>query len=144
MKIKDVMTKGAECIAPDASIQEAAQKMRDLDIGPLPVCENDRLTGFITDRDIVTRGVCDGCDNRATKVRDVMTSGIVTCFEDDDVEEAAQKMQEKQIRRLAVLDHDSRLVGIVSLGDLAVETHDEHLTAKTLEEISEPGHSGTC
>lgn len=144
MKIKDVMSKGVECIAPDASIQDAAQKMRELDIGPLPVCENDRLTGFITDRDIVTRAVCDGCDTETTKVRDVMTAGIVTCFEDDDVEEAAQKMQEKQIRRLAVLNHDSRLVGIVSLGDLAMETHDEHLTAKTLEGISEPGHSGTC
>ncbi|MHB8898249.1 MAG: CBS domain-containing protein [Thermoguttaceae bacterium] len=141
MKVKDVMTAGAECISPDASIQEAAQKMRDLDIGPLPVCENDRIAGFVTDRDIVVRGVCEGCDNRSTTVKDVMTPGIVCCYDEDDVEEAGRKMQENQIRRLAVLNKDKRLVGIVSLGDLAVETRDEHLCSRTLEEISEQVYS---
>jgi CBS domain-containing protein len=140
MKVKDVMTRGAECICPDASLKDAAQMMKDLDVGPLPVCENDRIVGFITDRDIVIRGVCEGCDNTATKVSDVMTPGIVYCFEGQDVEEAADIMREKQIRRLAVLDDKKRLVGIVSLGDLAVETHDDQLAGETLERISEPAH----
>lgn len=141
MRVRDVMTRGVECIGPDASIQEAGRKMKDLNVGPLPVCENDRLAGFITDRDIVIRGVCEGCDNRTTKVRDLMTHQIVYCFEDDDVGEAARMMQDKQIRRLAVLDGNKRLVGIVSLGDLAVEAHDEHLTWQTLERVSEPVHA---
>lgn len=141
MKVKGVMTTGVECIAPDASIQDAAQKMKSLDVGPLPVCEKDRIVGFITDRDIVIRAICDGCDTTNTKVRDVMSSGVVYCFEDDDVEDAARMMQEKQIRRLVVLDRNKQLVGLVSLGDLAVETHDEHLSWETLERISEPVHA---
>lgn len=141
MKVKNLMTTGAECISSDASIQEAAQRMKNLDVGPLPVCESDRLVGFLTDRDIVIRGVCEGCDNTTTKVKDVMTRGIVCCFEDDSVEDAARTMQERQIRRLVVLDGNKRLVGILSLGDLAVETQDEHLASETLERISEPIHS---
>lgn len=150
MKLTDVMTKGAECISPEASLQEAARKMRDLDIGPLPVCKEDHLAGvitdqdiigFITDRDIVVRGVCDGCDNITTKVRDLMTPGVEWCFEDDDLQEAAKKMQERQIRRLAVLNHDRELVGMVSLGDLAVHTPDGQLSGETLERVSEPSHS---
>jgi CBS domain-containing protein len=139
--VKDVMTKGAECISPDASIRDAALKMKALNIGPLPVCENNRLVGFITDRDIVVRAVCDGRDNSSTTVRAVMTAGIVCCFEDQDIEEAAQTMRDKQIRRLVVLDHDNRLAGILSLGDVAVQTRDEHLAGETLERISEPDHS---
>lgn len=141
MKVKDVMTAKAECISPDASLQEAARMMRKLDIGPLPVCDDDRLAGFITDRDIVIRGVSEGCDNRNTKVRDVMTKGIVYCFEDDDLEEAAHKMQIRQIRRLAVLDRNKRLVGMLSLGDLALEADDESLVEATLEKVSEHAHA---
>lgn len=142
MKVKDVMTRGAECISPDASIQEAAQRMKSLDIGPLPVCENDRLVGFITDRDIAVRGVAERCNNRTTTVRDVMTTGIIYCFEDQDIEDAAETMRDRQIRRLVVLNRNNkRLVDIVSLGDLAVETHDEHLAWETLERVSEPVHS---
>jgi CBS domain-containing protein len=106
--------------------------------GPLPVCDNDRLAGLITDRDIAVRAVAEGCDPRTTTVKDVMTPDVVYCFEDQDVQEAAQLMREHQVRRLVVLNRDKRLVGIVSLGDLAVETGDEKLAAKTLEHVSLP------
>jgi len=139
MQVKEVMTSGVECINPDATLQEAAQKMRDLDVGPLPVCGmDDRLAGLITDRDITVRAVAEGQDMRMTHVRDVMTSTILYCFEDQDVQEAARFMQEHQVRRLVVLNRDKRLVGIVSLGDLAVETHDQELVGATLGAVSEP------
>ena len=141
MLVKDVMTKGVQCVAPTDSIQAAARKMRDFNVGAIPVCDNDRLGGIITDRDIAVRCVADGCDLKSTKVKDVRTPGIVYCFQDQDVREAAQIMRNRQIRRLAVLNRDKRLVGIVSLGDLAVETHDEHLAWETLEGVSEPVHS---
>jgi CBS domain-containing protein len=138
MQVKDVMTKGAKCVTPSTSLQEAASKMKNLDVGPLPVCEADHLVGMITDRDITVRATAEALPPRLGQVRDVMTPDVVYCFEDQDVQEAARLMQEKQIRRLVVLNRDKRLVGIVSLGDLAVETGDEGLTAKTLEQVSEP------
>jgi CBS domain-containing protein len=138
MQVRDVMTKGAECIRPSNSLQEAAQKMKNLDVGPLPVCDNDRLVGLITDRDIVVRAVAEGCDPRNTTVQNVMTPDVLYCFEDQDVPEAARLMRAQQVRRLVVLNQDKRLVGIVSLGDLAVETGDEKLVGKTLEHVSLP------
>lgn len=141
MQVRDVMTEHAECISPDASIQDAARRMKQLNVGPLPVCENDRLVGIITDRDIVVRGVCEGCDPERTEVREVMTPHITYCFEDQDIEEAAELMREQKIRRLAVLNRQKRLVGIVSLGDLAVDSGDEHLAWETLERVSEPVHA---
>ena len=138
MQVKEVMTRGAECVAPDATLQEAAQKMKGLDVGPLPVCDNNRLVGMLTDRDITVRAVAEGKDPRTSRVRDVMTEGITYCFEEDDVADAARLMKERQIRRLVVLNRDKRLAGIVSLGDLAVETGDEHLAGKTLEHVSQP------
>jgi CBS domain-containing protein len=139
MRVKDVMTHGAECVRPANSLQEAAQKMKNLDVGPLPVCgDNDRLVGMITDRDITVRAVAEACDPRTTTVKDVMTPDVVYCFEDQDVQEAARLMKEHQVRRLVVLNRDKRLVGIISLGDLAVETGDEQLAGKTLEEVSLP------
>ncbi len=139
MLVRDVMTKGAECVRPTNSLVEAAQRMKDLDVGPLPVCgDNDRLVGMLTDRDITVRAVAQACDPRTTTVKDVMTPDVVYCFEDQDVQEAARLMKEHQIRRLVILNRDKRLVGIVSLGDLAVETGDERLAGKTLEEVSLP------
>jgi len=138
MQVKNVMTRGAECVRPETTLQEAAQKMKSLDVGPLPVCDNDRLVGMLTDRDITVRAVAEGKDPRATRVRDAMTEGISYCFEDDDVADAARVMKERQVRRLVVLDRNKRLAGIVSLGDLAVETGDEHLAGKTLEHVSQP------
>jgi len=138
MQVRDVMTKGAECVRPSNSLQEAAQRMKTLGVGPLPVCDNDLLVGLITDRDIVVRAVAEACDPRTTTVQNVMTPDVLYCFEDQDVQEAAQLMCEQQVRRLVVLNRDKRLVGIVSLGDLAVETGDEKLVGKTLEQVSMP------
>jgi CBS domain-containing protein len=133
------MTRGAECIRPDDNIATAARKMRNLDIGALPVCgDNDRLAGMVTDRDITVRATAGGRDPARTRVRDVMTPGINYVFDDQDVQEAARLMQQKQVRRLAVLDHDKHLVGIVSLGDLAVKAGDEELSGEALEEVSQP------
>jgi len=140
MQVKEVMTRGAECISPDEPLQKAAQKMKSLDVGPLPVCgDNDKLVGMLTDRDITVRAVAEGWDPKTARVRDAMTEGVTYCFEDDDVSEAARLMKEKQIRRLVVLNRDKRLVGIVSLGDLAVEAGDRHLAGQTLERVSQPG-----
>jgi len=139
MQVKDVMTRQVECVSPDDTLQLAACKMRDLDVGPMPVCgDNDRLVGMLTDRDITIRAVADGRDPGTAKVKDSMSEGVRYCFEDDDVNSAARQMQKEQIRRLVVLNRDKRLVGIISLGDLAVETGNEQLAGQTLEEVSEP------
>jgi len=139
MKLKDIMTPKPECIRPDTTLQEAARKMRDLDVGPLPVCgDDDRLAGMITDRDITVRAVAEGKDPTTTRVREVMTQEIIYGFEDQDVEEAARIMQERQVRRLVVLNRDKRLVGIVSLGDLATETGDREKSGEVLQDVSEP------
>jgi CBS domain-containing protein len=138
MRVNEVMTPGVECVGPDTTIQEAARKMRDLDVGPLPVCDDDRLAGMVTDRDITVRATAEGRDPRTTPVREVMTPDLVYCFEDQDVEEAARLMEAKQVRRLLVLDRGQRLVGIVSLGDLAVKTGDEPRAGEALERVSEP------
>jgi CBS domain-containing protein len=132
------MTRGCDCIAPDNTLQEAARRMKDLDVGPLPVCFDDRLAGMVTDRDIVLRAVAEGRDPKTTRVRDVMTPHITYCFEDENVEEAARLMKDRQIRRLVVLNNDRRLVGIISLGDIAVDTGDRQLAGETLGRVSEP------
>src|SRR5437868_10822505 len=108
MLIKDIMTRHVECVSPENTVQDAARKMRDLDVGPLPVCDNDRLAGMLTDRDITVRAVAEGRDPKTAKVRDTMSEGIDYCFEDDDVAEAARHMREKQVRRLVVLNRDKR------------------------------------
>jgi CBS domain-containing protein len=138
MQVLDVMSHGVECTPPTATLQQAARKMRELDVGPLPVCnENDRLVGMLTDRDITIRAVAEGLDPRTTLVRQVMTPEIVYCFSDQDVTEAARLMRDRQIRRLVVLDRHKRLVGIVSLGDLAVDTGNAQLAGDVLAGVSE-------
>jgi CBS domain-containing protein len=139
MRLKDVMTPDVEMVQPDATIQEAAEKMRGRDVGPLPVCEHDRLIGIITDRDIAVRAIAEGRNPTTTKVRDVMTQDVVYCFDDDDTEEAARIMSENQLRRLMVLDHKQRVAGIVSLADLALDTEDPNLKADVLTNVSKPG-----
>lgn len=138
MLVQDVMTRHAECTRPSATLQEAAERMQQLNVGSLPVCDNDRLVGMITDRDITVRSVSAGHDPQTDHVADAMTPGITWCYEDQEVEEAAHLMNEKQIRRLPVLNREKRLVGIVSLGDLAVQTGDDELVGDTVEGISEP------
>jgi len=138
MKVNEIMTRRAECTRPDATLQEAAERMRSLDIGALPVCEEQRLVGMLTDRDIALRSVAAGHDPRHDHVADAMTPHVVYCFEDQDVTEAAELMKTRQIRRLPVLRRNKQLAGIVSLGDLAVEEGNEQLAGEALEAISEP------
>jgi CBS domain-containing protein len=138
MLVKNVMTQGAACVRPNDSLLQAAQRMKNLDVGPLPVCQGDHLVGIITDRDITVRAVAKACDALLTTVEEVMTPEVVYCFEDDEVEDAAQLMRDHQIRRIVVLNRDRRVAGIVSLGDLAVETGDEKLAGETLEQVSLP------
>jgi CBS domain-containing protein len=142
MQLKDVMTPGVEVIAPEASIYEAAEKMSHRDIGPLPVCDGDRLVGLLTDRDITVRAVAEGRNPTTTQVRDVMTPEVVYGYDDQDSQDAARLMEQCQIRRLPVLNHAKRLVGIVSLGDLAVHAGGQPLAGEVLEQVSAPGKSG--
>jgi len=138
MRVCEVMTQGAECTQPDTTLADAAQRMKSLNVGALPVCEADRLVGLITDRDITVRATAQGCDPRATTVREAMTPDIVYCFDDQLVGDAARIMEDHQIRRLPVLGGDERLVGILSLGDIAVKSGDDRLSGEALEQVSEP------
>lgn len=138
MQVYEAMTPDVVSVGPEATLMEAAQAMRNLDVGPLPVCEGARLVGMITDRDITIRATAQGQDPRTTKVREIMTPEVVCCLETDEVSRVAQVMQEAQLRRLLVVSGEGRLVGIVSLGDLAVQAGDDKLTGETLERVSEP------
>ncbi len=143
MQVYQAMTPDVMCVPPEATLMEAACLMRSLDVGPLPVCEGDRLLGMVTDRDITVRATAEGYDPRATHVADVMTARVVCCRDSDDVREAAKLMQRRQLRRLVVVNGGGRLVGIVSLGDLALQTGDDKLAGETLERVSEPTETPT-
>jgi CBS domain-containing protein len=136
MKIRDIMTTDVELVHPDTLLRDAAQKMRDADTGFLPVGEDDRLVGALTDRDITIRAVAEGHDPKVVRVREAMGQGVVYCFEDQDSSEAAELMANNDIRRLAVLNSDKRLVGIVSLCDLAAKTGDDDIVGQTVQDIS--------
>jgi CBS domain-containing protein len=138
MQLSEIMTSNPVVLGPDTMLREAAQKMRELDSGVMPVGESDRLVGMLTDRDITVRATADGKDPNTTPVREVMTSDVVYCFADDDIETAARTMEENQIRRVIVLDRDKRLVGIASLGDIAVHAASNQLPGEVTEAVSEP------
>jgi CBS domain-containing protein len=138
MQLHEVMTPNVEVVHPDEPVQEAASLMRSLDVGSLPVYDGNKMHGIITDRDITIRATAEGRNPQQTKVREVMSSGLVYCFEDQSVEEAARLMEGRQIRRLPILDRNQQLVGIVALGDLALELPDERAVGQVLEAISEP------
>jgi CBS domain-containing protein len=140
-RVADVMTRHPATVRPDATVAQVAAMMRARDIGAVPVCDGARLVGMVTDRDIAVRATADGRDPQVTYVRDVMSSGIAWASQDDPVERAARIMTEHRIRRLPIVDARKNLVGIVSLGDLAVETGDDALSGETLERISEPARS---
>jgi CBS domain-containing protein len=138
MKLSEIMTRDVVIIQPDVSLQFAAKKMRDRDIGFLPVCDGEALIGVLSDRDITIRALADGMDANIMLGRDLMTTPPIYCFEDQDVREAATIMEENQIRRLVILSREGqRVVGVVSLGDLA-----RHQTAsrsgRVLQKVSEP------
>jgi CBS domain-containing protein len=135
--ISEVMTRDVTVIAPDADLQRAAQLMRDLDIGAIPVCDGKRLQGMITDRDITIRAVAEGISPSASRVSEVMSKDALWCFEDQTVGEVLQQMGDQQIRRIPVINrHTMELTGVVSLGDLA--TRQEGPTDSTLEDVSRP------
>ena len=136
-QLKDLMSRDVKVISPDMTIGEAAKKMRDGNFGMMPVGEDDRMIGTISDRDIAIRAVAEGKD-AGTKVRDVMSEGIAWAYEDKSVEQAAVIMSERQVRRLPVVNRDKRLVGIVALGDFAVESSEIRPAAEALAEISRP------
>ena len=119
MKVKDMMHKGAEFVAPNAKLQAIAKKMRDHDIGAIPVCEDGRPIGMVTDRDIAIRGLADSKDISALEARDVMTRDVIFCRETEDAEDALRIMENNKVRRLPVLDDAEKLVGMVSLGDIS-------------------------
>jgi CBS domain-containing protein len=139
MKVKEIMTREFNVVSPETTLRDAAERMSSLDVGVLPVCENDRLVGMITDRDITVRATADGLDPFATQVGEVMSKDeLITCGEDDDIETATRRMRESHVRRLPVLADDRRLVGILALADLAVDGGNAKDSAETLEEISRP------
>lgn len=143
MKVNEAMTPEVQIASPGQSIRDAAHMMATLDAGVLPVGENDRLVGMITDRDIAVRAVAKGL-GPDTKVADVMSGEVKYCFEDEDIDDVAQTMAESKVRRLPVLNRDKRLVGIVSLGDIATFDGPD-CAGEALCDISEPGglHSQT-
>ncbi|HEX8818600.1 MAG TPA: CBS domain-containing protein [Archangium sp.] len=136
-KIREVMTRDVEVINPNDTLRDAAEKMRSLNVGPLPVCDGQRVLGMITDRDIVVRAIALGRDPNTTQVADAMSSGIEYCFDEDDVDDVLNRMKETQIRRFIVVDQDKKLVGIVAIGDLSGEVSQEKV-GEALSGISEP------
>jgi CBS domain-containing protein len=140
MKVEDVMTRDVAIAAPQETIQQAARMMEDLDVGVLPVADNDRLVGMITDRDIAIRAVAAGKGPQA-KVGDVMTRDVKYCYCDQELSEVGDNMADIQLRRLPVLNHDKRLVGILALGDIAISS-DNDCASEALSGISRPRAGG--
>ncbi len=139
MKVREAMTTDVRLAHPDRTVREAAQTMADQDIGALPVGENDRLVGMVTDRDIAVRGVARGLGPDA-KIREVMSQEVKYCFEDEDLDDVAHNMGDLKVRRLPVLNRDKRLVGILSFSDLA-RHEDSQKTGEAIHDISTPGGS---
>jgi CBS domain-containing protein len=144
MKVRDAMTADVRLTDPGRPIREAAQMMADQDIGALPVGENDRLVGMVTDRDITVRAVAKGL-GPDTPIREVMSQEVMYCFDDEELEDACHNMADVKVRRLPVLNRDKRLVGIIAVSDLARRESAQHL-GKAVAEISAPGgaHSQTA
>lgn len=138
MQVQEIMSRDVVLASPDDTVQSAAKKMAEIDAGALPVGEQDRLVGMVTDRDIVVRAVAKGSGPKQCKVRDVMSSDIKYCYEDESVEDVARNMSSLQIKRLPVLNREKRLVGIIALGDLATEPGATDKAKSALSGISRP------
>jgi CBS domain-containing protein len=136
-QVADVMTRDVRVVAPSDSIQRAAQCMDELNVGVVPVCDGSKLLGMVTDRDITVRGVAAG-KLADTPVTEVMSEHVRWCYEDQDIDEVMDEMRDAQIRRLPVISRDKKLVGIVSLGDLADRGSDDKRVGETLKDISTP------
>jgi CBS domain-containing protein len=140
--VADVMTRDVQTMLPSNTVAQAAQAMDELNVGAIPVCENEKLLGIVTDRDIVVRGVARECDNKSTRLRDVMSTNVRCARDTQDVVDVLDEMAEAQIRRMPVIDHDQRLVGIISLGDIAAKgAAKEDIVATSLGDISTPAES---
>jgi CBS domain-containing protein len=135
--VRDVMSRDIRHVPPDTKLTDAARTMKEFDLGMLPIVREERLTGVVTDRDIVVRGLGEGREPMKATVCSVMTREPVCCYEDQPLDEAARLMSDRQIRRLVVLDHDEKIRGVCSLGDVATAASDE-TAGKTLEKVSEP------
>ena len=135
MKVKDVMHRGVTWVEPGTSIREIAQMMRDADIGSVPVGENDRLVGIVTDRDIICRGIADSADCNGLTARDVMSKPIIYCRADDELEYALRIMEKNKIRRLPVIDENKRLAGILALGDIS-EIGGQEMAGEVMRSVS--------
>ncbi|HJV88623.1 MAG TPA: CBS domain-containing protein [Noviherbaspirillum sp.] len=144
MRVADAMSRDVRVANPDQSLLDAAKMMAEGDYGVLPVGENDRLVGMLTDRDIVVRGIAEG-KTGDTKIRDVMSEDVKYCFEEDDLDDVARNMGDLQIRRLPVVNRDKRLTGIVSLGDISTTSGEMQPAGEALSSISEQGsqHAGS-
>ncbi len=140
MKATDVMTRDVTVVNPESSIRDAADKMRVLDTGILPVCDGQELVGIITDRDIVVRTTADGKEPGAAKVREAMTSEVAFCLEDEDVAKIAHRMEEHKVRRMPVISHGKKLVGMISLADLATRG-EQSAACDVLGKVSKPRES---
>ncbi len=134
-KVSEIMTRGIRTMAPTDTVTAAAQAMREMDVGSLPVCDGTKMLGMVTDRDIVVRAVAQ--ERMNAPLREIMSEGMLYCQEDDSVESALESMSRQQVRRLPVVDKDKRLVGIVSLGDLAMKSNSES-AGEAIRDISEP------
>jgi CBS domain-containing protein len=136
MKIQNIMTHKVEVIHPDTPLQQAAATMKRLDVGMLPVCDGEQLIGMLTDRDITVRATAEGLDPTKTPAEQVMTKEVCYCFDTQEVEQAVKLMEQKQIRRLPIVDHAKKLVGVMSLGDVAVRNKNKKLAAEAIEQVS--------
>ena len=142
-KIRDIMTRELETAAPDTTLEEIATMMREEDVGSIPVVEDGRLIGIVTDRDIVVRAIAEGRDPSDTTAKEVLSENLVTATPDMDLERAARLMAERQVRRLPVVE-GKKLLGIVSLGDIAVKEEGSEVSGEALERISEGVKSGSA
>lgn len=137
MQIKKYMTKNPEFITSEDSLSYAAEKMQQFDTGFLPVVDDGKLCGVITDRDLVIRATAKHWNPDEHQVKECMSENCYTCYEDDEIKQAVQAMEDKQIRRIPIVNHDNQLVGVVSVGDIAFKTHDHELSGEILEKVSE-------
>ena len=137
MKVREIMTPDVQCIGPEENLVDAAALMRQLDVGVLPVCEADELLGIVTDRDIVVRCIADGRDAKLCRVRDAMSDDVVCVTDDDTIEHVVRILEKHQIRRAPVVNRDQKLIGIISLGDIAVDAS-ASLSGDALKDISQP------
>ena len=136
MRIEEIMTPSVATIGVDDTLYQASLRMREHDVGVLPVMRGKDIVGIVSDRDIVLRGVAEGLSPMSSKIRGVMTEGVVTCHMEDTVETASELMTEHKIRRLVIVNDDGRPTGMVSLGDLATHVHNHEISWHVLEEVS--------